>query len=176
MIIRLFSMWLLVSVSVLPAFADNPQKGTFIYDAAFTSGQFSSARTMDNVRFKFSKVSIDSEGRAVVSDVRKTGSSQYFARPAKLAIYEKLRVEAGKYVLSSITFNFEGRVRAYCFPFETILFDVPAGKSSYIGQLHMQAPSTSTHGVESFVVLNGMARNLDASKRNKYWRFKNAIL
>lgn len=158
------------------AFADKTKRATLVYDAGFTGGQLSSARTMENLKLTFSKASIDSEGNVIALERRKSGSHQFFSRPAKLATYKKLKLEAGKYVLSSVNFEFEGRFRSYCFPEKTILFNIDENAVSYLGQFHFAAPSTSPSGVDDFIPLEGLARDLEQSRLNKYWNYDDATL
>jgi len=158
------------------ATADNAQTGSLVWDAGLIGDTSLYGSEISQVEISVSPVMRDSEGALQISGDKEI--KRHFVRNQTRgkANFQKLDLPAGEYVLSGINYRSSDRYQAFCPLAKTVLVEVTAGETAYLGQLQLNEPTGSPTKDAAFTPIAGLSRSMSTTLKDGRWKFGEALL
>lgn len=155
------------------AAADNIETGTVVWDAGIVSTDGVYNSQIDEIHLEFSRVEIDENGQ--VTHIGEPNTRRHILGNGRrnTTTFRNLNLQEGEYILKQVTFRED--YQSFCLLEKTFMFEVESGKTHYLGQFQFNEPSTSpTLNATSYVLIYGMAFDLQAAQDSSQWRYGDA--
>lgn len=155
------------------AVADSVETGTIVWDAGIVATDGASNRQIREIHLAFSSIERNANGDVIHVGEPNTRRHILGNGRRNSTTFRDLDLPTGEYILHQVAFR-DG-YQSFCLLEKTLLVDVEAGETQYLGQLQLNEPSGSpTLDAAVYVPIHGMAFDLETAQQSPHWRYGDA--
>ena len=170
---KLLTATLATALLSTSAAAEDLDLGKLVWDAGIvsTDGKFNSQ--IDELHVSFSPIQRNAKGE--VEHVGEPEIRRHLLGYGSIntTTFRDLDLPSGEYILSQVAYRAD--YQAFCLLEKTLLVEVKAGETRYLGQLQFNEPSGSPQlDASSYVPIYGVSFDLEDAYKSRHWRYGEA--